>query len=257
MTDGSWEGSTFWEVVETLLTEGPNGFRDFVYDAEVNRTDAQLQALMGGFMSSFSSRPLVYDLTDDVYEIVKETDIGDCNKFPFVSSVFIRYGHTGIAVDTKNEWIISCIGGKAIALAWAGYVQHKFDDVPLDAVKQMWHTVVGLARLLEAERTPLVVAETKPTTWFHTRKRPKGKGWTTRYVRLSKDAVYLPASRSYASSTGMVTTDGKMLAPTRVRGHLKRVRFGPARAETKWVYVAPHDSRRWVSTEPTVVRVTD
>lgn len=38
---------------------------------------------------------------------------------------------------------------------------------------------------------------------------------------------------------------GLALAPTRVRGHLKRQRYGAAGALRKWVYVASYEARRW------------
>tara|TARA_R110002073_G_scaffold322027_3_gene498459 strand:- start:778 stop:1593 length:816 start_codon:yes stop_codon:yes gene_type:complete len=39
----------------------------------------------------------------------------------------------------------------------------------------------------------------------------------------------------------------KLLAGVQVTGHLKRQRYGPGRAGTKWIWVSEYSARRWVS----------
>lgn len=125
------------------------------------------------------------------------------------------------------------------------------DHAAWGAAAARFSVVLGL--LLDAEGAPLRTSEDGPSL---PRSRP-GKGgaarpWITRRVYL----VEGPGERGGAPAGGAAGT--RDLVPTRaeVRGHLKRQRHGPGRAETKWIYVASYEARRWVAPRPVRTIVT-
>lgn len=87
--------------------------------------------------------------------------------------------------------------------------------------------------LVEAESSPLRVEAGRQ------RDNPAGLAVSGVYLdgALGEAAGAVPAS---APTTGLIP------AETSVRGHLRRQRYGPEMALTKWVYISQHGSWRWV-----------
>lgn len=121
--------------------------------------------------------------------------------------------------------------------------------------------VIVLGLLLEAQGSPLELDD-EPVR----RRRQVGTpppspsgglegGWVVRRVRLGR----LVPSRGRAARTeeqapgGPVS--GRVPLQVPVRGHIRRQRHGPGRADTKWVYVEGYAARRWVAPRPLRIEV--
>lgn len=106
--------------------------------------------------------------------------------------------------------------------------------------------VVVLSVLLEAQGSPVREGEAVPVGGR--RRGAPADGPAVRRVYLEQ------AHRSGASGPGEgVGTDGRLGLTVPVSGHVKRQRYGPGRAETRWIYVAGYEGRRWVAPRARVI----
>jgi hypothetical protein len=79
-----------------------------------------------------------------------------------------------------------------------------------------------------------------------------------RHVSLSAPLA-VPAGKAPAERTpaAEAAPAGRAADVVAVRGHLKRPRHGAGLAETKWIYVAGYEARRWVAPGPRKVVVRE
>src|SRR5690606_1894540 len=104
-----------------------------------------------------------------------------------------------------------------------------------------WAVVLGL--LLDAEGVPLRTTDEGPALpgSRHGAAR-SGRPWGVRRISLTGGPVPRPGGGSgEAQATEL---DQRIAAEVRVRGHLKRQRYGSERALVKWVYVESYEARR-------------
>lgn len=110
--------------------------------------------------------------------------------------------------------------------------------------------VVTFGALLDAEATPLT-DEDWPTRGRQRRRgRTRGgdDGWSVRRVSLTRAASARVSSRTDEGAPE--EHDGRTLADTWVRGHLRRQPYGPGAELRKWIYVEGYEARRWTSSRP-------
>jgi hypothetical protein len=116
--------------------------------------------------------------------------------------------------------------------------------------------VLVFALLLEAERSPCGVRDEgeRPRRGRGgvTGAGPQGE-WIVRHVRVEQPTV--EGASGLAGHAPEAPPAGRELADVRVRGHLKRQRYGAGFTQTKWIYVEGYAARRWVAPGPVRVVV--
>ncbi len=106
--------------------------------------------------------------------------------------------------------------------------------------------IVVLSVLLEAEGSPVREGEAVPVGGR--RRGTPTDGPAVRRVYLEE--VRRPGGAGAAEGAG---TDGKLGLVVPVSGHVKRQRYGAGRTETRWIYVAGYEGRRWVAPRARVI----
>jgi hypothetical protein len=122
----------------------------------------------------------------------------------------------------------------------------RYGSSAMDAFR--WLVTFGL--LLDAERQPLDIRDEAHEGRRKAKKARQARSgpWVVRrYVYLDGSARSPGPGEGGSSSRG---TEGLVPVTSRVRGHLKRQRCGPGNAETKWVYVADYEARRYIADHP-------
>lgn len=114
-------------------------------------------------------------------------------------------------------------------------------------IREAARFLIVLGLLLDAEASPLRPERTE----FGAHKRGAGGtttgGWAVTHVYLGQHGESAGTSRDGdgSSTTGLAEE-------VAVRGHLKRQRHGPGNTETKWIYIAGYQARRWISPRPSL-----
>ena len=111
-----------------------------------------------------------------------------------------------------------------------------------------------LALMMEAERTPLSVSDTKRRNTGGknaTQGKSISSGWVERRIYI--DARYKPEAPS--SERGGLDKDGKILKNVRIQGFLRNQPYGPGHKLRKWIYVEGFESSRWARTGDTRIIV--
>src|SRR5690606_18539978 len=113
---------------------------------------------------------------------------------------------------------------------------------------------VVFAMLLDAHGAPIRTEDEGPTLpgRRHGKARP-GRPWGVRRVSLTEGAVARPGGHSDGGETEI---DQRIAVEVRVRGHLKRQRYGEGREQVRWIYVESYEARRWLSPRPQRVVVS-
>ncbi|MDQ7794166.1 MAG: hypothetical protein RDU89_07100 [bacterium] len=142
------------------------------------------------------------------------------------------------------------------------------DDSPLIADVDAHHAwardaarfAVVLGLLLVAEGSPLLADEEQLAPRRRGARAPRqpagdsAEGWLVRRIHLGR----ITPSRQRAGEEAGAAADlsGRLPQTVPVRGHVKRQRYGPARAEVKWIYVDGYEARRWVAPRPLRIDVS-
>ncbi len=114
---------------------------------------------------------------------------------------------------------------------------------------------VVLGLLLDAAGAPVRVREEGPVLAGRRHGQPRpATPWVTRRISLTESAQRSAAERAGAASTAGI--GGRSVARVPVHGHIKRQHFGPGGRETRMIYVASYEARRWVAPKPARVIVT-
>lgn len=109
---------------------------------------------------------------------------------------------------------------------------------------------VVLGLLLDAEGAPIERRDATPAPKRHQgpARAAAAHAWSVTRLRLTGGAE-TPAARAQGEATGesRAAPEGRVLAATEVRGHLKRQPHGPGGTLRRWIYVGEHSARRWVA----------
>jgi hypothetical protein len=97
--------------------------------------------------------------------------------------------------------------------------------------------LITLALLAEVDPSPLRIVLDKRETRERKRK----------VIDVFFDGDNSKRSREPLAEPALDPTHGRIAKDARVRGHMKRQRYGEGRAEVKWIYVQGFQSRRWLS----------
>jgi len=106
--------------------------------------------------------------------------------------------------------------------------------------------VLILSLLLEAQGSPVQVKTSVPGKHKRSEQAKRARAWTVRRIVLGKLPTRYSRSGPEGKSQSHPVADMQP-QQTMVRGHLRRVRYGPGLSQTRWQWIDGYEARRWVA----------
>lgn len=106
--------------------------------------------------------------------------------------------------------------------------------------------VLILSLLLEAHGSPVEVKTATPGKRKRGERAARARAWSVQRVVLGKLRTQYARSEGAAGSPGHIAGD-RQPQQTMVRGHLKRIRYGPGSSQIRWQWIGGYEARRWVA----------
>ncbi len=106
--------------------------------------------------------------------------------------------------------------------------------------------VLILGLLLEAYATPVEVKESQPGRHKRSKQAKRARSWSVQRIVLNK----LPTCFSHSEAENRARSHSvadRQPQRTIVRGHLRRVRYGPHLSQARWQWIEGYEARRWVA----------